>query len=203
MLYALKKHKGFKAAIKTLNTSAGKWKLLGTGAYGFAYDMGDGRVCKITTNKNETRAAEKIKNSKKKYSYLYKITDVLTLKKRGRFWRGLIITPKYRQLTDRQKTELYELFCFLELPPSFRIRNVKQIKDRIRKAVSDYYYAPYSYDNTALIDNAVNKRLKIFRKYNILYMLRNLKAVKLGPEDMHYDNILKSDDHYILIDIAC
>ena len=200
MLYKLKRHKIFLSAIDGLNTELKKWKLLGSGSYGKAYDMGDGRVCKITTNERETKAAKKLKNSKKNFSYLYKILDVLVLKKGNKFWRGLIITPKYKKLTDNQKAELYELFCFLELTPSFRLSSMKQIKDKIKKAVNDYYVPLKA---QVIVNSVIRKRMKIFKRFNILYILRNLKAANLGPEDMHYENILKDEGHYILIDIAC
>lgn len=203
MLHRLIKNKNFLTAVEKLNTNTGKWKLLGRGAYGYAYDMGDGRVCKITTNAQETKAAAKLLRSKKKYTYLYKILNVLQIDKNDRFWLGLIVTPKYKKLTDNQKVELYELFCFLDLTPNFRIRSIDQIKKKILRAVNDYCYVPYPYDNTGVVNNMVEKRLKIFKKYNILHILRNLKAANLGPEDMHYDNILKDENKFILIDIAC
>jgi hypothetical protein len=77
---------------------------------------------------------------------------------------------------------------------------MEQIKKKLKRAVTDYYFARSAY---AIVDNIITKRLKTFRKFNVLYMLRNLKTLNLGPEDMHYDNILKNKDHYVLIDIAC
>lgn len=203
MLHKLIKNKNFLAAIGSLETNVEKWKLLGRGAYGYAYDMGDGRVCKITTNKNETKTAAKLAISNKKYTYLYKVLDVLEVRKKKEFWLGLIITPKYRKLTDNQKVELYELFCFLNLGPNFRIKSMDQIKQRLSKAVNNYFYLPYPYTGGGVADNMIAKRLKIFKKYNILHILRNLKAANLGPRDMHYDNILMHNGKFILIDIAC
>ena len=222
MLHKIKKHKEFISAINQLDTDTKKWKLLGKGSFGRAYDMGDGRACKITTSEREIKVARRLLNSKKKYSYLYKIINVFVLKKKKKFWCGLIITPKYKKLTDRQKTDLYELFCFLDLSPRFRLRSIKQVRDKITKAASDYYFvhrrmrmgtkAFYSNswagkhiakgDDDRLRD-IVEHRMEIFRDYNILHMLRNLKSAKLGPEDMHYENILKNNDQYVLIDIAC
>lgn len=182
-------------------TNIKKWKFIGRGSFGYAYDIGNGRVCKITTSEREAKIALRLLKSKKKYSYLYNVLDVLILKNNGKFWLGLIITPKYRKLTDREKTDLYELFCLLDFAPSFRLRSTKQIKDKIKKSANDYY-VPHSYE-AGIINNIVDKRMNIFRKYNILYMLRNLKDANLGPEDMHYENILKDNDRYVLIDIAC
>lgn len=200
MLHKLRKNRSFIAAVESLDTNVKKWKSIGSGSYGRAYDMGDGRVCKITTNKRETQVALKLKKSKKKYAYLYKILDVFFIFNKTKFKYGLIITPKYRKLTDGQKTDLYELFCFLDLSPQFRFQSVEQVKRKIKKSVYDYYYARR---DPPRLDNIVDKSLKIFRKYDILYILRNLKAASLGPEDMHYDNILRDGDHFILIDIAC
>lgn len=200
MLYKLKKYKGFAVAIDELDTDVKKWKSIGEGSYGRAYDMGDGRVCKITRNEHETNVALKLKKSKKSYSYLYRILDVFIIKSRKKFKYALIITPKYKKLTDGQKAELYELFCFLDLTPGFRLRSIEQVKKMIRKSVKDYYFARNAY---AIIDSVVDKTIKTFNKYNVLYMLRNLRDARLGPEDMHYDNILKNGQYFILIDIAC
>jgi len=199
MIHKIRYNKQFIKAIDCLDTNIKKWKLLGSGSYGRAYDMGDGRVCKITTNKRETSVAVRLMKGKK-YSYLYEILNVFIIKSRGKFKYGLIITPKYKKLTDNQKTELYELFCFLDLTPRFRLQSMNQIRTKIKKAVTDYYFARSAY---TIANNVIEKRIKIFRKYNILYMLRNLKDAKLGPEDVHYDNILRDGDHFILIDIGC
>jgi len=222
MLYILKRNQSFISVVEKLNTDTKKWRLLGKGSFGAAYDMGDGRACKITTSERETKVARRLLNSKKRYTYLYKILDVYSIKKKEKFRWGLIVTPKYKKLTDKQKTDLYELFCFLDLSPRFRLRSVKQIRNKITKAASDYYFVHrrmkmgtkvfkanswagkhINKGDSVRLRNIIDKRMQIFRDYDILYMLRNLKDAKLGPEDMHYENILKNNNQYVLIDIAC
>jgi hypothetical protein len=198
MLYKLRKYKSF--ITTRLKTDFKTWKLIGKGSIGWAYDMGDGRVCKITTSSAETRIAEKLKKSNNKYPYLYKILDVFFIdNKTTKFKFGLIVTPKYKKLTDKEKTDLYELFCFLDLSRRFKYQSIKQIRKKISKAAGDYYFV---HQDVKLCD-IIDKRMQIFKDYNILNMLRNLKSAHIGPQDMHYENILKDKDKYILIDIAC
>ena len=211
MLSKLRRNKQFLSAISQLNTSLKKWRVIGKGGYGNAYDMGDGRVCKITTNEHETRIALKLRNSGRRFRYLYKVLDVYFIYTRTRFKCGLIITPKYKKLTDSQQADLYEFFAFFDPSRSFRLKSIKQVRSMVAKAAKNYFSVlgynmenmrPHEADSVCL-SNIIERRMKIFRKYDILYMLRNLRDANVGPEDMHFLNILKDKDNYVLIDIGC
>lgn len=198
MLSKVKRLKNFKTIAQKF-PSTKQWKLLGSGSFGAAYDLGDGTVCKITTSEREANIAKKLLKSKKNFRYIYKIINVFYIRsKKGSFRFGLIITPKYRKLTDRQKAELYDLFNVFEPTRSFKIRSLAQIRNIIRKELRGYYMF-----SGPPPEKLVRDKMKLVKKYNIYQILRSLKAAKLGPEDLHYENILKDKDRYILIDVAC
>ncbi len=198
MLSKVKRLKNFQRISKNFPPTA-QWSLLGKGSFGAAYDLGNGNVCKITTSERETNIAKRLLKSKKNFRYIYKIIDVFNVKsKRGAFRFGLIITPKYKKLTDKQKAELYELFNVFEPARSFKIRSLTQIKDIIRKEIHCYHmYSKLPHEKL------LRDKMKLIKKYNIYEILLSLKAAKLGPEDLHYENILRYKDRYILIDVAC
>lgn len=201
MLAKIKRLKSFKKVISKLDTETKNWRVIGGGSYGRAYDMGDGRVCKITTSKHETKVASKLRATNKNFSYLYKVHSTHNIVGRNKKFRyGLVITPRYKQLTENQHIELFELFNLLDIEPSFRFVSMRQIEKRLRVEAYDRYNGLIA---DRYIPGIVKKHLKVFKKYHINYMLRNLRAAKLRPEDIHYENILKHKNKYVLIDIAC
>jgi hypothetical protein len=190
MLNYVRKHKVFNDVNKKYRIK--KWKRIGSGAYGVAYDIGKNLACKITTNKREARIAEALKSHNRKTSFLYKVLDIFYVKAEeqedGLF--ALIITPKYKKLTKKEKRELWLLLDALWLKTNFTFKSYEQIKNMVARNLNDYDW------------KTINKVMSYIKKYDIIPMLKNLKAIKLKRHDIHEDNILKNGKRYVLIDIG-
>lgn len=200
MLKKIQKLKQFKTIEKELSANSNKWRFIGSGCYGEAYSIGNNQVCKITTSERETKVADKIKRSNKKYSFLYKIINVFYIKdKYGKFKYGIIITPKYKPLNINQQIELHWFLSIFEFSENIHLQTMSQIKNMIKRKSKEFYCIA----GNRVGDMVFNKGMRVFRKYNIYYILRNLKSAKIKPQDIHSDNILKDKDKYILIDLAC
>lgn len=196
MLLHIKKFKETRALEKRLKIR--KWKYIGRGLYGKAYDIGHGLVCKITTNLAEAKAASKVKRTNKKTSSLYKVLDVIYLKRRSVIYYALIITPKYNELNPKEITELCSLFQSLEVrKPRFCYHSISQVKKIIYDSMWWWGYP----ENVRQIET--DKRIKILKKYGVVNMLKNLQSLKLPPTDVHAGNIMKNGKKYVLIDIGC
>ena len=186
-------NKQFLAIAKELKTNPKKWKVLGAGSFGTAYDIGKGRACKITTSAREIRAARKLMSSDKRCSGLYKILNVFTIKEyvwgcRETF--GLIITPVYQKLSRKEKRELDTILWAVY---GFSRAKKKIITAEIKKQIMSVM---------SLGGQKQRARMRVLKKYNLYRMVKDLRSLGLKYFDLHSNNILKNKKTYIHIDIA-
>jgi hypothetical protein len=81
---------------------------IGEGSYGTAYDIGKGRVLKITTDEVEAGIANYILSLKKNFKHIAKIYDVFTTKELKRSGYFFIVMKMYEPLDDIDQEEFDE-----------------------------------------------------------------------------------------------
>lgn len=192
MLRKVKSLPLFKDAVKKLNTDTRKWRCIGYGSFGTAYDMGDGRVCKITINAAEIKLAKKVKNRRKKLKSLYKVIDVIKINDEY----SLVITPRYKKLPLAHRDALFAMFNHLgEI--NGKLNTIAKIEERLRYNIKAYAVWPID------VDVLVHTHMSLVRKFNICGILKSISALgHRGYIDLHQENIMLDKNRYILIDVA-
>src|SRR6266702_6400791 len=91
------------------------WKRLANGVY----ELPDKRILKFSKNTQEINAASKIKRTRKKLKYLNQIYDITFFNNPCLYGymetsgpSEIILMPKYKSLSAKEKNELYSLFCY-------------------------------------------------------------------------------------------
>jgi cytidyltransferase-like protein len=187
--------KSTRKALLKKNIDIDKLKELGEGSKGIAYDIGDGRVLKVTTDETEARASMHILN--KNTEYVCRIFDVFRFKELDLFG---IIQEKLEKLTGNEKKELE----FAMEDQIMLVGRAWKYEERaIRYKIEDYAYEAEEKGHEVSPKAAeLDKALIIAKKYNVPEMVDEVRSNGIIFKDYHSGNIMKRGNRYVLIDLG-
>lgn len=153
----------------------GEPKLLGNGDNGFAYDLGDGKVLKITGS--ETEAAESIRLKGKDNEHLAKIYNVYSIN-----YEGTTLYPILQEKIDTSRTGQLQQYA-KELNTIFS----RNFKKGISKILQLYHVDPNLYNMAYAdkVDRAIESASEEAKNffYGMLGIMDEVKASKLKTAD--------------------
>lgn len=149
----------------------------GKGTYGYAYDIGDNKIMKITSDKSEAIESQKIKG--KNLKHLADIYDVYQIKPK----EGSIIPESYVIIMEKLKiNQLY--FDRMTVRLDYAFENILGID--FNHIIDDYISGEYE-DKGYIIDKYLTKNLEDSKFYYGLLGIAD-EARQYGIESMDYIN---------------
>lgn len=190
-------------------------QMLGYGEWGVAYDIGNGKVLKITADKKEAIASNSIKE-RTDLTNVVNIYDVFRLPNTLGQLEPIygIITEKLNSLTETEQRDVNECFNDIESymgRGKFErfmdegdwnnlIRELEEcIKDDVEILYNMYGDTPY---HDKIISDRMNKYVKTLEKFNIPSMMLDLKKAGIRFHDYHGNNIMRRKDKFVINDLG-
>jgi hypothetical protein len=171
-------------------------KFLGAGLHGYAYEMSNGRVFKLTDDVSEAMASRVIMG--KKTTYIANIYDVFKFKGTDMFG---IVQEKLTPPSSQEKTfwdEMSDLnVVHLALIDGFGPWS--QVSQQIKDTISDA--APED-ENLHLTPTERKNILINLKKYNFPQMIDELYKFGIKFDDFHGENIMKRGNTSVIIDLG-
>jgi len=175
-------------------------KVLGTGTQGTAFDIGGDKVLKLTKDKKEAIASNKLLGSA--MESVAKIFDVFKLKEEEVYG---IVQEKLDPLSASEKKEYNEMLVFTAIPLWLKHANTwdEAVDETFKFVVKKRGDGDVKSDTSK---EAISKADKIIdsleQKFNMKKMWEELKAKGISFYDFQGDNLMKRGGEYVLIDIG-
>lgn len=187
-----------KLAKKGIDVS--KAKALGKGTQGTAFDIGGGKVLKVTKDAKEAQASNKIKGQKLKY--VANILDVFRFKDVNAYG---ILQEKLSPLSDSEKKDFNQKLVWTGLPVWLKSANtwddaIEKVFNYVekKKAKGDVQ-SPEGKRIIQWTDQFVDS---LESEYNVKGSWEELKGKGVSFSDYQADNLMKRGSEFVLIDIG-
>lgn len=206
-----------KASAKNLLNQKGidvsKLKELGRGQMGIAFDAGNGKVLKVTTDRSEATSSNKIVG--KNYNHIVRIEDTFRFKTSDGSKIYGIVQEKLTPLSDQERREVDDAFDLIRekenLLKTIATKSWEHLKqelfDEISKEVAGEIGIP---ETSPAFQNKVRKVsmrkhsyiVSLLEKYKISEMMKELRNAKIEFADYHSGNIMKRGNDYVINDLG-
>ncbi len=201
---------------------ASRWKIdvktmkqLGSGLEGVAYDVGNGRVLKVTTDRKEALTSMGIKG-KTNLKRVVKIFDVFSFKDTPGTTEHVygIVTEHLTPLSSAEEKELDSAIDELQAQMGKKeyldaiwtgdfnilLSTMKNVFEAdIAKESGGKLLSPRAQNVLAL---RINKYKTVFEKYKINEMMKELKSLRIKFADYHAGNVMKRGSEYVINDLG-
>jgi hypothetical protein len=168
-----------------------KWKILGTGTRGTAFDIGENKVLKLTDDENEAKAAVQLLKLSGNVTNIVTFYDVAALGNTGMF---AILQEKLTPISNEEKTEINT--AFKTITPLRQWLIDSDSWDEVTNNVKKYFR-----ENEKFSDE-IKLSWKIIEKFKIKSYFEMLGKLGIKFFDYHGDNFMKRGDELVLIDIG-
>lgn len=199
-----------------------KAKQLGFGAEGIAFDIG-GKVLKITSDVEEAKTCNLLKEKGKSLKYVSKIYDVFRFADTPDIDQPVygIVEEHLTELSAQEKKEFRDVESVISANDIIDVLATKSYQE-IENAIRDYFntdrikkrFSSQTFSSTApgkkgvtskpasSVGNEVERILQLMKKYNLDKIIPELRSVGIQFADFHSGNMMKRGSVYVINDLG-
>ncbi|MHB8407977.1 MAG: 2'-5' RNA ligase family protein [Acidiferrobacterales bacterium] len=190
-------------------------KRLGNGMDGIAYDVGNGKVLKVTVDADEANTDHGLKG--KSLHHVVKIFDVWRFKvPDGSKEIFGVLEEKLVPLSEQEKKEFEDATDFFneemtphakEFKSALRSGNWNEFVKVLKRVIAEEKRSEWdrAWDQEAfdiLVDRTVEKHLEILEKFKLKEMMTELRSNRVEFTDYHGGNVMKRGGNYVINDLG-
>lgn len=195
--------------------NVGTLKRLGSGMEGIAFDMGQGRVLKITADEGEAKTSFGLK-SKTDLKYVVKIFDVFRFKNTAGINHpvfGLVterLSPlssteakEFDYVTEEAEVQMGKQHYLDVLYEGDWDKLVSEMRLAFEKDIAKESGLPAGNPRLARVLQArMDRYIPVYEKYKIPEMMKELRGAGIKFADYHSGNLMKRGAQYVINDIG-
>lgn len=182
----------FEKTLSRYDIDLGSIRFLGKGDNGAAYDVGNGKVMKITLDQTEAESAKSIVG--RKFENIHEIFAVLKLGDTGKYF---ILQENLTQLSKAEKSKLSKLFDAVTLEDAARMSNTWDgMIAASHKNVDEFE------NGDQKMHAQVERAYEALKAFHVDKMVAQLNEAGIRFFDFHPGNVMKRGNSFVLIDLG-